>query len=175
MLFRSRIESGVGIEGHKAFLRKMGQLDRMRTELPESAEPMVPKRWSELSTRTIALGHGLAVAPLQAMMAVAALSNGGYLITPTFLKRSEDEAKKDALRVIMAEHAGALRAIARGVLRRSDLAEDAVQAALVMAWTDLRSLRDPSRFEPWLHRIVTNACYAEARRRQYRSMEIDRK
>ena len=34
------------------------------------------------------------------------------------------------------------------------------------AWTDLRALRDPSRFEPWLHRILTNACFAEARRRK---------
>ena len=57
----------VGVEGHKAFLRKMGQLDRMRTELPESAEPIVPPRWGELNTATIAFGHGLAVAPIQAM------------------------------------------------------------------------------------------------------------
>ena len=57
-------------------------------------------------------------------------------------------------------------AIAVRILRDLDLAEDAVQAALVTAWTELRSLRDPSRFEPWLHRILTNACYAEARRRR---------
>ena len=47
--------------------RKMGQLDRLRTELPESAEPIVPKRWGELNTVTIAFGHGLSVAPLQAV------------------------------------------------------------------------------------------------------------
>ena len=57
-------------------------------------------------------------------------------------------------------------AIAVRILRDIDLAEDAVQAALITAWVELRSLRDPSRFEPWLHRILTNACYAEARRRK---------
>jgi RNA polymerase sigma-70 factor (ECF subfamily) len=57
-------------------------------------------------------------------------------------------------------------AIAVRILRDIDLAEDAVQAALITAWTDLRTLRDPTRFEPWLHRILTNACYAEARRRK---------
>jgi len=57
-------------------------------------------------------------------------------------------------------------AIAVRILRDIDLAEDAVQAALIVAWTELRTLRDPSRFEPWLHRILTNACYAEARRRR---------
>ena len=46
----------------------MGQLDRLRTELPESAEPLVPKHWGELNTVTIAFGHGLSVAPLQAVM-----------------------------------------------------------------------------------------------------------
>ncbi len=90
----ARMALGQGVEKHKAFLRKMGQLTRMRTELPESAEPIVPKNWGELNTMTIAFGHGLAVAPLQAMMAVGALLNGGYLITPTFLKRSEEEARK---------------------------------------------------------------------------------
>ncbi|MDQ2689692.1 MAG: RNA polymerase sigma factor [Chloroflexota bacterium] len=57
-------------------------------------------------------------------------------------------------------------AIAVRILRDIDLAEDAVQAALLLAWTDLRALRDPTRFEPWLHRILTNACYAEAKRRK---------
>jgi len=57
-------------------------------------------------------------------------------------------------------------AIAVRILRDIDLAEDAVQTALITAWTELRTLRDPSRFEPWLHRILTNACYAEARRRK---------
>ena len=109
----ARVALMVGVEGHKAFLRKMGQLDRMRTELPESAEPLVPKRWGELNTMTIAFGHGLAVAPLQAMMAVAALSNGGYLVTPTFLKRSEDDAKKDAPRVIRPETSEAMRYLMR--------------------------------------------------------------
>ena len=49
---------------------EMGQLDRLRTELPESAEPLVPRRWAELNTVTIAFGHGLSVAPLQAMTAL---------------------------------------------------------------------------------------------------------
>ena len=58
----------LGVDYHKAFLKKLGQLDRLRTELPESAEPLVPKRWAELNTVTIVFGHGLSVAPLQAVM-----------------------------------------------------------------------------------------------------------
>ncbi len=63
-------------------------------------------------------------------------------------------------------------AIACRILRDPGLAEDAVQAALVTAWRELRKLRDPDRFEPWLHRILANACYAEARRRRRWSADI---
>jgi cell division protein FtsI (penicillin-binding protein 3) len=109
----ARMALMVGVEGHKAFLGKMGQLSRLRTELPESAEPLVPKNWGELNTMTIAFGQGLNVAPLQAMMAVGALANGGLLVTPTFLKRSEEDARKDAPRVVKPETSEAMRYLMR--------------------------------------------------------------
>ena len=109
----AKMALAVGVEGHKAFLRKMGQLDRMRTELAESSEPIVPARWGELNTITIAFGHGVAVAPMQAAAAVAALMNGGNLIRPTFLKRSQEEAMKNAPRVIKPETSEAMRFIMR--------------------------------------------------------------
>ena len=55
-------------------------------------------------------------------------------------------------------------AIAFRILRDVDLAEDAVQSAYVSAWREVRSLRDPDRFEPWLHRTLARACYEEARK-----------
>jgi len=63
-------------------------------------------------------------------------------------------------------------AIAFRILRDADRADDAVQAALILAWRELRTLRDSDRFEPWLHRILTNECYAEARRRRRWSAQI---
>ena len=59
----ARMAMMVGVEGHKAFLRKMGQLTRLQTELPENAAPLIPAHWSELNTITIAFGQGLNVAP----------------------------------------------------------------------------------------------------------------
>ena len=103
----------LGVEYHKRFLRKMGQLDRLRTELPESAEPLVPRQWGELNTVTIAFGHGLSVAPLQAMMAIGALMNGGNLIPPTFRKRTEQEALAVATRVIKPETSDKMRYLMR--------------------------------------------------------------
>jgi cell division protein FtsI (penicillin-binding protein 3) len=109
----ARMALAIGVEAHKAFLRKLGQLDRLRTELPESAEPLVPKRWGELNTVTIAFGHGLSVAPLQAMMGIGALMNGGILIPPTFLKRTEEEASALGVRVIKPETSVKMRYLMR--------------------------------------------------------------
>ncbi|MGH6796951.1 MAG: peptidoglycan D,D-transpeptidase FtsI family protein [Roseiarcus sp.] len=109
----ARLALMVGVEGHKAFLRKMGQLTRLHTELPETADPLVPKNWGELNTMTIAFGQGLNVSPLQAMMAVGALANGGLLVNPTFLKRTEAEAKQNAPRVIKPETSESLRYLMR--------------------------------------------------------------
>ena len=57
-----------------------------------------------------------------------------------------------------------LLGIAYRILRDLGLAEDAVQQTLVIAWRELPSLRDDDRFDAWLHRLLVNACYAEARR-----------
>lgn len=109
----ARMALGIGVEGHKAFLRKMGQLTRLETELPENALPIIPPRWGELNTMTIAFGHGLAVAPLQALMAVGTLVNGGVMIKPTFLKRTEEEARQNALQVLKPETSEAMRYVMR--------------------------------------------------------------
>jgi cell division protein FtsI (penicillin-binding protein 3) len=109
----AHVAMAVGVDGHKAFLKKLGQLDRLHTELPESAEPIVPKRWGELNTITIAFGHGLSVAPLQAVMGVAALMNGGILLPPTFLKRTEAEAQALGTRVIKPETSATMRYLMR--------------------------------------------------------------
>lgn len=109
----ARVALSQGVEAHRAFLKKLGQLDRLRTELPESTAPIVPKRWGELNTVTISFGHGIAVAPLQAVMGINAVINGGYLIPPTFLKRSEQEAMALAKRVVRKETSDRIRYLMR--------------------------------------------------------------
>jgi len=75
--------------------------------------------------------------------------------------RSGDrEAYADLIRV----RGDRLFALAQRVLRDANRAEDALQEALVIAWRDLPGLRDPDRFDAWLHRLVVRACLAEATR-----------
>lgn len=103
----------VGVEGHKAFLRKMGQLTRLQTELPETAMPQIPPHWGDLNSMMIAFGQGLNVTPLQAIMAVGALANGGYLVKPTFLKHEGPDPRQESLRVIRPDVSEDLRYLMR--------------------------------------------------------------
>jgi RNA polymerase sigma-70 factor, ECF subfamily len=61
-----------------------------------------------------------------------------------------------------------LFAIAHRILRDIDRAEDALQDALVIAWRDLRDLRDPDRFDAWTARLLTNVCIDHAGRERRR-------
>jgi cell division protein FtsI (penicillin-binding protein 3) len=122
----ARMALSLGTAAQQAFLKKMGQLDRLHTELPESAEPILPRRWSDLTTATIAFGHGLSVAPLQAVMGVAAIMNGGILIPPTFLKRTQEQAEALGKRVIKPQTSEMMRYLMRlnvekGTARKADV------------------------------------------------------
>ena len=69
----------------------------------------------------------------------------------------------DAFSELAAASIGRLFSVASLILRDWDRAQDAVQEALVQAWRDIRGLRDPDRFDAWLHRLVVRACYRQAR------------
>lgn len=103
----------VGIEGHQAFLKKIGFFDRLRTELPEAAEPLHPRRWGRVSTMTAAFGHGISIQPLQLAAAVAALVNGGMLVEPTFFKRDREAATAVSRRVITEKTSESMRYLMR--------------------------------------------------------------
>ncbi len=115
-----------GGEHHRAFLNRFGFFDRLRTELPESAEPQHPRHWVPLSTATISFGHGMTVAPLQAVQGGAALVNGGLLVRPTFLARSREEARADAVQILRPQTSMHMRTlfranVERGTARRADV------------------------------------------------------
>ena len=78
----------------------------------------------------------------------------------------------EAFEVLATSAGDRLYAIARLILRASDLAEDAVQEALVRAWQQLPSLRDPDRFDAWLHRLVVNACADQGRQLRRWSQQV---
>ncbi len=78
----------------------------------------------------------------------------------------------EAFEVLATSAGDRLYAVARLILRASDLAEDAVQEALVRAWQQLPSLRDPDRFDAWLYRLVVNACADQGRQLRRWSQQV---
>ncbi len=103
----------VGVEGHQEFLRRVGLFDRLTTEVPESAKPLLPRNWSRLATATAAFGHGFAVQPLQGISVIGGLLNDGVMTAPTFLKRDVAEAQVLAKRIVKPETSEKMRYLFR--------------------------------------------------------------
>ena len=82
-----------------------------------------------------------------------------------------DEEAFDAL---VGRIGDSMYSVARRILRDTNLAQDATQQALLDAWRNLPTLRDPDRFEAWSHRLLVRACYAESRRerRQHGNLRL---
>ncbi len=75
----------------------------------------------------------------------------------------------DAFAQLVKASAPRLRGVANLILRDIDLAEDALQDALLLAWRDIRALRDPDAWDAWLRRLTVNACYKAAGKERKRS------
>ena len=83
------------------------------------------------------------------------------------------EGDHDAFTTLAGAAFTRLDGAARLILRDGELAHDAVQEALIRAWRDLPGLRDPERFDAWLHRLTVNSCLDNARRRRRRPIEVE--
>ena len=124
----AKMALAAGTSEQEGFLRRVGLLDTMRTELPETGAPIVPKTpWSKISSITISFGHGISVSPMQTAAAGAALINGGYLIPPTFLPRTPEVAAALARPVMRPETSLTMRRLFRlnvlkGSGKRADVA-----------------------------------------------------
>ncbi len=115
----------MGVDGHRAFLKKLGLTRRIPTEIGETATPIVPAHWQKLNTMTIAFGHGLSVTPLQMATASLPLFNGGIGVQPTFLPRSRDEATQISERVLKPQTSANMLKLMRlnvlkGTAKRAD-------------------------------------------------------
>ncbi|MFD1193507.1 peptidoglycan D,D-transpeptidase FtsI family protein [Seohaeicola saemankumensis] len=85
----ARIAIEIGADRQRDFLGQLGLLETTRFEMVEArgGRPLLPPRWSELSTMTISYGHGISATPLHLAAAYATMVNGGTRVEPTLLKQ----------------------------------------------------------------------------------------
>ncbi len=83
----------IGADQYLSTLRELGFGQKSGTQFPGEIPGGLPnpKQVKPLSLATMGFGQGIFVTPIQMIKAYAALSNGGYLIDPSLLKRKPNE------------------------------------------------------------------------------------
>ena len=112
-----RMALDVGRDRQRDFLGRFGFLKTPSIELPEIGGPLVPSPWREISTMTVAFGHGISVTPLQIVAGASAIVNGGLMRPLTLLKR-EDGAPVPGNRVISSRTSEQMRRLMRLVVEK---------------------------------------------------------
>jgi cell division protein FtsI (penicillin-binding protein 3) len=115
----AQIADQVGTQRQKAWLKKMGFLDKAEIELKGRGRPLTPgARWGPFETMTIGFGQGIAVAPLQLAMGYATLFDGGIYHPPTILKIGPGHALAPGRRVFTADTSYRMRSLLRLVVMK---------------------------------------------------------
>ena len=87
-----RIGQKLEIEKLKSFLEKVGVLNKIDFDIEEVGEPY-PFKWGKCKLATVSFGHGITTTPLQLAKGYSIITNGGFDIKPTLIKRDEDIIK----------------------------------------------------------------------------------
>ncbi|MBQ3695866.1 MAG: penicillin-binding protein 2 [Alphaproteobacteria bacterium] len=84
----AKIALQAGYEKQRDFLKKFNMYDKLSIPLPERGTPLynTKDKWAEIESVNVSFGYGIAVTPLHLLAGVAALTNGGFYNTPTFIK-----------------------------------------------------------------------------------------
>ncbi|MBI1418586.1 MAG: penicillin-binding protein 2 [Limimaricola sp.] len=138
----ARIAQQIGTDRQRAFLGSLGLLDATPVELAEApgGRPLVPPHWSELSTMTIAYGHGIADSPLHLAAAYASILNGGTLVRPTLLKQDHPQAGPRIVSEAVSEQ---MRQMLRAVVTRGTASFGDVPGYQVAGKTGTADKPDP--------------------------------
>ncbi|WP_425039602.1 peptidoglycan D,D-transpeptidase FtsI family protein [Primorskyibacter sp. S187A] len=115
----ARLAQMIGTERQKSFLDQLGMFDITPLEIIEArgGKPLLPPRWSELSTMTVSYGHGISTSPLHLASGYAAIANGGHLVQPTLLRQNGPQLGE---RIISERTAAQSRAMLRLVVSHPD-------------------------------------------------------
>jgi len=113
----AQIADQVGPTRQKAFLKKMGFLNKVEIELRERGRTLTPgNQWNQIETMTVGYGHGIAVTPLHLATGYATLFNGGIYRPATLLKVDKNHAPGRGHRVFSEDTSYKMRSLLRLVV-----------------------------------------------------------
>ena len=88
-----RIAQKVGIEKFRFFLESLGLLSKIEFDIEEVGQP-IEFKWGKCKLATASFGHGITTTPLQLAKAYSIISNGGFDIKPTLIKKNFFKKKR---------------------------------------------------------------------------------
>lgn len=110
----AQIALKIGKEKQKEFLKNLGLFDEIsHFEVAEKAKPMLPSRWGEETTATVAYGYGISVTPLHIISAFCAVVNGGIFREPTVIANDKNRTEKRVMKLSTSQK---MRKLLRGVV-----------------------------------------------------------
>ena len=125
------------------YIRRFGFGDRTGIELPGEIRGMVhaPRSWSKISITRIPMGQEVGVTPLQMVLAMATVANGGKLIQPRIVKTVIDDKGKAlgvlkptvVRQVISPQTASQIALALRGVVSKRGTAAEAAVPGFTMS------------------------------------------
>jgi cell division protein FtsI (penicillin-binding protein 3) len=108
-----KIAQSFGVRTQVSYMKRMGIFDKTEVELPEVGTPIIPKRWSEATSMTVAYGYGVSVSPLQLLTVISSIVNDGRRISPTVLLGNGHVADQ---RVVSSRTSEIVRDLMRAVI-----------------------------------------------------------
>jgi cell division protein FtsI (penicillin-binding protein 3) len=112
----ARMALRIGTPRFKDYFKRLGFFEPLSLELAEAknAAPLLPPKWTDLSSVTISFGHGLAASPMHLAAAFATLASGGTRVRPTLIKGGSEPGE----RIFSPETARSMMRMIREVVRR---------------------------------------------------------
>ena len=97
-----RIAQGIGLEKFSSFLESLGLINKIEFDIEEVGNP-ISFKWGKCKLATASFGHGITTTPLQLAKGYSIVTNGGFDIIPTLIKKNPQEKKKRILKSQVSE------------------------------------------------------------------------
>jgi cell division protein FtsI (penicillin-binding protein 3) len=94
-----RIGQKIGVEKFKQFLTKINLINKIEFDIDEIGIP-IPFKWGKCKLATTSFGHGITTTPLQLAKGYAIVTNGGFDVNPTIIKKKNKKLIKYKKRVL---------------------------------------------------------------------------